>query len=493
MFKKLLVPILLLLPFLCLAQSEAGLLKDYAKDVHNMTTPLKWSEKLNIIAVNGEKNQIAVAGIDPDMNETWTTALDGYAISVSKFKGKVLIVTTTNHDRRPDQVVYKGFILDPATGKVVLEKEMYTADQQYIVEPHFFESKDGSFYKMAIRQTNLENKIGFFNFLAPVALFTVPHMMSKQAETSDITVMDFDEKLNPINVFHPAISDDAFITMGCNSLGALYLSWYRHGNVNILKYLPGKKDPIAQVNEEFDIRKGSESYFAFFPSEKNPDILYMTISYKNADKEFALTVSKINFAKNSIQPVDESLTRAHLKELVKAFVPVNKKLDKPYDLIGNFCTVRLLTEQNDRIIVFLSAASVTTYHSPSGGYTVVAEEGSMLIKGYDLDLNPKYDQLLPSGYKINTPFLLNPGIYKTGNNLNIIADYKKDGTLSGAMNISTGEWDSMDLLPKKKLAGDDFPEADNILWYPSGFVIPYTRQRGFTKVNQDISLQQMVF
>lgn len=181
-----------------------------------------------------------------------------------------------------------------------------------------------------------------------------------------------------------------------------------------------------------------------------------------------------------------------MKELEKAYVPVNKKLDKPFDLIGKYASVRLMTEKNDRLLVFMSSQCEVVY-SGQYGSMVSFREGSLLINGYDLDVNLKYNQLFPAGYVNNGAGYNNPGCQKVGNSLCLLADFKDDGTLYGMMDINTGNWSSMELFRKKKLSGSDYAQGNHVCWYPNGFILPYTRQKGMRRVNQDISLVQFTY
>ena len=498
MIKKLLFCLLICAPSICSAQTEATLKKDYAKDVHNMVGPLRWDDNTNVIAINEEKNTVTISAIGSNMQEAWTTSVPGYALSISKFKGKILVVSAPAWKRfqaMTTDASYMGYLLDSRTGKVMLQKELYGGHLDLVEFPHFFSANDGSFFKLVVRKTNMDTKKHYENLFFPVALFNVGRMMSKVKETTDITTMDFDDQLNPINIYHLGAKDDAaFVDMTCNSEGSLFVSWYTNGNISMAKYPYSKKESSLQISESFDLHKKADAYFTFYPSIKEPNLIYMTITYKNPDNDPELTVSKLDFTKNTIYPITEVFTNKHLKELVKGFIPVNKKLDKPFDLVGKYCAVKLIVEQNDRLLVFLSSAYTTTSTSTlaagsSSSYTF-AHEGSLLINGYDLKLNPLYYQFFPSGYDIQGGTFLDPGFNSTGNTLNLIADLKKDGTLSGTLDVATGAWNDMYLLPKKKLSSTDFPQADQIMWYVNGFIIPYTRQRGWTKTNQDISLQQ---
>ncbi len=494
MKKNLLCYLLLFLPFFTFAQSEAGLLKDYAKDVHNMTKPLKYSDKLNIVAFNNDNNQVSLSAIDNDMNVVWSADLDGYSLSIGKFKDKIVVVAATDYGLMKNKNnTYKAYLIDPASGKVVIEKIIYDNNQDYAETPFFFHPEDGSFFKMAVRQSNLTRKL-HVGLPGPLALFTFNKLENDANATQDISVIEFNDKLDATNTFHPALSEDRFVTMECNNKGSLFIAWYsKEGTVTVRKYPLGSKAPSVEITEDFDMHNGSSKRnaaedFKFYPSKKSPDQLYFSLFYKNSDNYQELTVSKLDFVKKTSTPVTEVFTRSHLKELEKAYQPLNKKIDKPFSISDRDLVVRDISEIGDRVLVFMSSRSFSSSTINPG--SVWVSEGSFIINGYDLNLNLQYNQLFPSGYTVAGGAYLGIGYHKDGDNIHVVAPYKKDGAVYGTMSIASGEWSDMSILPKKKLGGADLPNAEHIFWFDGGFTLPYARQRGMTKVNQDISLQQ---
>ncbi len=311
-------------------------------------------------------------------------------------------------------------------------------------------------------------------------------------QTKDITVMDFDDKLEPINTFHPEISDDEFITMICSNSGSLFIAWYKDGDVNVSKYAQGKTEVTAQINQSLEIHNGfsknnAAQLFLFYPSVKNPDCLYYSLFYKNTDNDPELTVSKMDFTKKNSEAVTEVFTQSHIKEIHEAYIPFDKKFEKTHSINGNSLEVRAMREENDRLLIFMSSQNAEFQTNTAQYY-----EGSLIINGYDLNLNTKYQQIFPSGYGSRTGYFY-PGFHKVENSLYIVANLNNDGTLYGNMNITTGEWNNTVLLPKEKFSGDSFAHPNITLWYEKGFIIPYARVRGMMRTNMDISLQQIAY
>ncbi|EHQ28793.1 hypothetical protein [Mucilaginibacter paludis] len=490
MSKKTLIYLLLFIPVLSFAQTEVASLKEFASDVKQLTTTLRLSDKVYVTEVNTDNQHFDLTAIDDKMNILWKTTLDGYSLTLGNFKGKIIAVASTDFGSiKSKNNTYKGYLIDPATGKVTLSKIIYDNQQEYQESPYFFHAEDGSIFKLAVRQTNLKRKlhVGFAGFSSVDA---------DASETKDIVVMDFDEQLQAVNTFHPAISDDVFITMACNYSGTLFIAWYRKdGNVNVLSYPQGKTQPAAQINQSIEIHNGDSKktaakYFEFYPSVENQNVLYYSILYKNLDNDPELTVSKLDFTKNTKNAVTEVFNKKHIKEIEKAYEPINKKLDKPESISGKLLVVRSIKEENDRLLVFMSSRVVTA--SATFSYGVWTTEGSMLINGYDLNLNAKYHQIFPSHYT-NTGLFLSTGYHKEKNTLHVISNFETSASLYGSMDLTTGQWQSMSLIPKKKLSSYDYIQSSDVLWYPNGFIIPYLKLRGLMRTSRDIALQQIAY
>lgn len=120
MIKKALIYLTLLTPFTVFAQNDAPVSKKFYKDASSAPDVLILNDQVNIIAVPAGKKESDVMAVNDHMETLWTTPLNGSGIAIKKFKDKIIAITTD--DEAKDVAVTKAFILDPKTGKVLLEK-----------------------------------------------------------------------------------------------------------------------------------------------------------------------------------------------------------------------------------------------------------------------------------------------------------------------------------------------------------------------------------
>ena len=67
--------------------------------------------------------------------------------------------------------------------------------------------------------------------------------MKQFNETKSLEVIDFNEKLDPVNQFEPETDNGTFITWRCNKQGDMFIGWLNESRINLVKYDANKKMP----------------------------------------------------------------------------------------------------------------------------------------------------------------------------------------------------------------------------------------------------------
>jgi hypothetical protein len=210
--------------------------------------------------------------------------------------------------------------------------------------------------------------------------------------------------------------------------------------------------------------------------------------YKNEQKDNELGLGKLDFMTGKTVYTHEVFSKGHVKELEKAFTPLNAKMDKA-DLGGpNLLDIRYLAEANGKVVAAISGQLVQ-----SGPHTYFTTEGTLLINGYDTNLKQNFGQLLPSEYTINGGSL--PSAFHIDKNkLYVIANDKNGPSrlngLYGILNLDNGKWEKMEWLSKKKIGNTDFSDGNHVLWFADSFILPYCSKKGLMSDKLDVSLQQ---
>ncbi|MEO6850780.1 MAG: hypothetical protein ABI166_09115 [Mucilaginibacter sp.] len=492
MKQKLLTCLLFILPFLAIAQDEAPpLITDFYQGAKEMPESFILNDHVNIMEFKNDNEDYNIIAVDDQMQTLWNTPIQGDVISASKFKDKVLIVTSTEFSKiKSNNNTFKAYLLDPANGKVLIEKVIFDGPQDYLVFPFVF-TGDGNIFKFAVRQSSFERRLhvglpGLF------ALISLDRYYKELRDTKDFDVIDFDEHLEPITKIKPVKNVGTFLDMTANNHGDLFINWFNDGNMNIVKYEAGKGTPASQLSCAVTIDEGVlhnfENHILISPSKKNYNVLYYALMFKNSDKEMELGIGKLDYSTGKSVYANELLTKDNIKELKKSFVPVNKKMDSPDLGYIKGMNVRTLTEVGDRVIV-----TITSRSTVSGNYSVSELEYNILINAYDTDLKLKYQQLVPTSYACLNR-LLPMGYYHDSDKFYVLSNDKHGintfrGTYS-VFNLETGECEKMYWLTKKYIANYDLVGGSSALWFKNSFVVPYLHVKGMAGAKFDVTLQQ---
>ncbi|MBK0378383.1 hypothetical protein [Mucilaginibacter segetis] len=481
--------------FLASAQQESPLIEDFVKNIKG-SSAFVFNDHLNVLRVNIDNENFELLGLDDKMQVKWKTTLKGYIIDADRFKGKIAALASTEFSgmKGGSNNTYKAYMLNPENGKVLAEKIIYSASDEYMFYPKMA-TGEGAFFKILIRQSGIKRKL-HVGLPGPLALITLNSMAKDHTETMGLEVLDLDENLDSVNSFKPAIANGNFNMGVWNNKGDMFLSWFNGPSIDLYKYPANKKEPSAQLNVSVafkpDKLAGPDENILFIPSKLNSNVVYYSVIYKNQDNDTELGVGKFDFQNNGKDFVKEVYDKQTMKAIKKNYISINKKIDDPD--MGNSGKLKILyaDEYNDKLFVTLSTVNHIS-SSISGGWYV--GQDAHIINCYDQNLKRNFQQVLPSRY-IYPAQLLETGSHFQKQKLYIVANNRSGNTINGlyaVLDINTGKWEKMEILPKKHIDKTDYVEGLSILWFNNNFVIPYFSLKGLMRSKLNISLQQNTY
>jgi hypothetical protein len=444
--KKILVCLLALTPFMAFAQDEnPPLVRDFYKGIRAIPKSFALTDHVNIMQLDLDNENFDITAVNDQMQVIWKTPLKGYVISTSKFKDKILAVASTEYSlTKKNNNTFKAYLLDPATGNVLIEKVIFDGKPDYLTFPFVF-TGEGGFFKFAVRQCAFERRL-HVAMPSLLAIASVNKYERQYNQTTDFDVIDFDDKLEPINKFKPVITTGVFIGADCSKTGDMFTSWFDNGKVIVVKYDQGKNTPSNPIASSVTLDKDVLDSFGIDiivqASKKNNNVAFYALAFRNADKETELGIGKLDFSTGKEQYVNEVFTKDHVKGMKKTYIPVNKKMHS-LDL-GSIkaLNVRTFYQSDDRIIVALTSTSYTS--GMSGG--TWDNEYNIVVNCFDQDLNLKFQQIIPTSYSVPERHL--PIDYHFDRNRFYVLSNDKTGmtTLNGtysSIDLATGKCDKM--------------------------------------------------
>jgi len=478
--------IILLFPILVFAQDD-NVVKDFAKRVGDLQS-VQINEHLNVLQITYDDDMFELVGINDQMQILWRSTFKGHPFSSNKFKGNVVTIASTEYNSKGSNNTYNAFLVDVTTGKLIAQNQIFTNPDTYQQFPEIA-TGDGNFCKILIRQSALERR-GLYSYV-----FGYSKKMKEVNTITDLQTFELNDKLEVVNSFKPEIDAGMYLSSAFNNNGDLFISWLNGPTINVYRYskersVHSKKLSIDIPAESIEVGENDDHHImTLIPDEKDQNKVYYAIIYKSTNKNPELNVGKFDFTNGKESSATEEFTKKESKKLEKSFVKVNKKIDDP-DFSSFQIELKYANEVNGKLVVAL--ASYSMYSSDKGSVTI---DYATLINGYDLDLNQKFQQLMP--VKSSNPFLkLYNGYHIANDKLNIVSNYSSsmlNGHYQalGVLDLNTGEWDKMDILSKKHINNSDFVDGRGIMWFGNNYIVPYCNPKSMVSlVRAEVTLQQ---
>lgn len=474
--------LIFLLPFASFAQDKnPPIFEDFAKGVKDCNT-FAFNDHLNVMQLTTDNDKFDLVAVNDKMQTVWKTSLAGYGIGIDKFKDKIVALVATDHSMlKGTNNIYRAYMVEPQTGKIISDKIVYQSGVDYMEMPQMY-TGNGDIFKLAVRQSAMKRTGTFGDYL--VTSLTLGANIDTKG-TRAIKVIDYNEKLDSVSAFKVPMSNGYFMSLAWNKSGDMFISWLNGPSIEIYKYDAGKTSPSNQMTVPVSLR--SKSAFTTNLIHLQPaadrNVLYYALMYLNGDKDPELGVGKLDFAKGAKGYVTQVLNKSNLKALKKGFVPPNKDFDDvDFGMIDGM-GIRFIEEFDGKLMI-ATASEV----SSSG----VKYQDNVLLNCYDANLNLSFQQILPTNI-ICVDSWPPIGYRSDGHRLRIVTNTKKGmASLQGVyavMDMRTGKWERMEHLSKKHISDKDFIDGSTVLWFGDNFIAPYFTPRGTFKAKHDVTLQ----
>jgi hypothetical protein len=443
--------------------------------------------------VNTSKSDFAVVTIGDQLDQKWITEFSGFPMAIGRFKENILVIAATDRSYfKSFTNTFIGYLIDQKTGKLIATKTLYDGSKDFMEEPQFFFSKDGSYFKMSVRTTAMKKKIHVG--LPIVGFLTVLKVEKDYATTTAYEFIDFDNQLVQSQRTSPIMPPGQTWEAACGEDGSFIIITKDSyvGKFNFATYLSGKREPLKSVSVPIDIFRGSNDGGMLVASSKTPLVNYFAMMYKNISKEQCLIVLKIDFAKGTFLLNQEIFDKSHIKELQKSFIPVNKKFDNLDFSNPRMMDVRSINEYDDKLLVTVSPGYIIS--SPNYSYRM---EESVLINAYNQQIKPIYHQFIPRIYLS----LLGEGndiaYNQKGNVLRMVANQKDGGTgvdaIYAEMDLNTGKMLKINELSKDHIKNSYYASTSTLWWQKNSFTIQFIQKPGGFAKKLDVQLLQLSY
>lgn len=485
------IALLLIAFFTCfksVGQTQVGLIKDPQWNLVNaynnkFKNTINLSDNSLAMVVGIPKADFAVVSIDHQLNQKWLTPLNGYPLTIGKFKNNIMVVAASDKNFFKNfGGSYKAYLLEEKTGKVLSEKIIYEGNKDFIEDPDFFFANDGSYFRMSVRLTLMKRKTG---------IMAVYQSDKSYPKTQAFSIINYDANLNQREIIQPRMPEGEQWITSNGPDGSLFIATVdnRGGKISAATYISNSADPLKVVTIPIDIRKGKEINSILSTAGAKPFINYLAVVYENSDKEMTLISAKIDFKDGTSKLAKDVFDNKRIKELQKSFVPVNKAFDDLQFTKIEYLGVKHIIEYGDKLLV-----GVGPSFFQSSNNIAVTFDGSLLMKVYDQEMKEMYHQFIPRTYMSLDGEGSKVAFSLKGNTLRMVANMR-NGSLStlsslfAEMDFTTGKMIKTNKIFDKEIKRGFYVNTESVTWLNESFILPYYDKPRIFKMTLDAQMQ----
>jgi hypothetical protein len=465
---------------------------------------VKLDDNSTVALVKNKKGEFAVSNISDNMAIRWRSAvLPGFPFGIGLLKGNILVVAADDKTYFTSfGSTYSAFLVDPLTGKILLQKQIYKGGEEFMEYPHFMFSETGDFFRYSVRVSGIARRL---HVGIPVigALVTNKSLDGQFPETKSFNIYTLNEKLeNELTV--PVTLQGIFAGIVSNKDGdALLLTLKDRSTIIANRYEPGKKASSKTVTmsvgatfKGFFFNAEFAKGFRYTNSSKDPLQVYWTLVIKdNSMSTLYLGSMNLNDGKSKVEK--QIYTGKSLKGLEDSYVRPDKKIDKPDFDSAPFLRVTSIYDAGDKIMISVGNRGVT---KPFDSFYF--NHFSEILMAFNAsDLKQIYQVIIPRIFTIRN--------YDPKSMADIAYHYSKDNVVTyiantdrgqtsvdilyGQFDLITGKSLKTILLPKGKVDDRAMHNGTSVIWNNDSFILPYFDPKGIFKISFDIDLAKYTY
>lgn len=326
-------------------------------------------------------DQFGVQVFTSDLKIKWSTPVPGVPRALGRFHNKLLVLTTSDFTNSGWKNDLDACILDPETGKIEVQKNVYQGGENYYIEPKFFFSSKDNDFKLGIRTTGAEKK-----FRINVTLMGGETKLQKEwGLTSSFELISFNDKLEATGKAElPVKKEYRFLDCKNNSEGVLFIAYFDgESGISVQRVKPGAGNSSEFRHMSFDAHNNSYFSTYFFLSPSHPDIAYMNVNYFNSDNQQSMGAYKVDFGAEDQQPLRavSIINKDYKKKMKEGYTPFSKDEGKPTQDDWSDLKPTAVLEQGDKIIVVREVLQILVGNGREEWTT-----GDMILSFYDKEM-----------------------------------------------------------------------------------------------------------
>ncbi len=429
-------------------------------------------EAIASVEMPGDEN--GIVRINDKGVVSWLSKIPGIILGVGKTGDKLMLIYAPKDS--DGQTVY-GILMDPAQGKVLVDKLVYENKEDRNNEIIVQTTPTGVFKDIMVRTTTEKRK---------KSVFGVGDFIARE-HTEGCKILYLDESVSVVKTVPVKIyADDRFIATLVNESGSVFVCTTSNDLLLVQQYDDaGLKNKLVT---SFEFKAGSV-YSPVFMADQ--DTLLAAISYTNKEKDRVMQVNQFDFVNKKVLTRTQLLDKAYAKSLSPIETAGIKSIDMNGGNIEALQPKKIVRLSGKWIVV--SEICIVDYARQSGQlYT----NGHLVVNFFDGMMNPLKELCFSKAFRSFVPYGISLGSFKGNDRLYLVT-----GSLNGL--ISYGNVfcsiNTLSMSPEKFVAFKKSPmtseiaiEPDATLWFGNSFLMSQMVTKNFFKVKSNKSVLQRV-
>lgn len=417
-----------------------------------------------IILGNQNRKNGKLVRMDANLKVKWTFDFTGTGVVIGKIKEKILLFTT-ERVRAVDNLKegFEAILIDPANGKEIKRKKIIGAFNTNEVEWKFFFLADGTKFYILKRELNgnkYSNSVSY-------------------SKVGTLTLFEYDQNIEEKQTIRLKVTpDNIFFSTHMDESGDLTLISMSENKVKAELYSASSNFDISGTLEtKVDVKKASWlSTHVSDGAQLNNEYL-LSFKYTNNRKEVQNDLIKFSFKDKKVY-IYSNIYNKEFRTSLSEFAVTNCELGKPkIGSLESFVTTKILNTSDGGHIQLRENLFIQGSTTPSAPRFNGQES---VLDFYDKDLILLKRYYFPRAVMDYATMGIGSSVYEKNGKVYFIAPQgltPKKYCVIGTIDLKDKSLKSCKILDKEGFDKDGKVEANALIWFDDGFVIPYSNYR----------------
>ena len=447
------------------------------------------------LMVNFQKSENGILLLTDELKVKWQTPIPGILYALYKVNDKLIVIHNgTSEVRNEDYSLIYATVLDPATGKKILTKDILGGKPDHFVDVNTFPDPEKKELIIGFRHSAglLKQKSKSISSVGRDDYNT----------TTKYELVTFNENLEQLKRSTLPVKKSNILYQIEITLNKNFILVYKESTGNVgLQIILGESQ-IWSKSYNFTNKERFFDTYRVIPSTLFPDVFFFTADFTTSDRDPALSLFRINFTNQEVKKIERVFTKDYRKELGTKWEQGDpEKSSRPIPRYWDYFRFSSIIELQDKVVVVAESVYSESYTViDNGGFSFGSsrsynENSDMLLTVYDNNLKTLDEKLIGKNYRYNSMIGNFASVNLKDNSLYIISASDERPPVCRALvmkyNLQKKAFDYIKIADKGQRKGLRRINPPSTVWFKKGYAVIFwdaDESFMFTGINSDLQL-----